>query len=135
MLMTVDCSDEGCNYAAGLLSEAGLAFIATRLGFEWTLVALQLGVRQEKVEQVQMSLRNTYQQILEVLRFWRDLPVISSLKSSDLQEDGGGDANRSEEGKALEKIHQLLQTLQQDGIDKNQLVQEIKDRFHIELDE
>lgn len=124
------------DYAAGLLSEAGLAFIATRLGFEWTLLAVQLGVRQEKLEQVQMSMQaNVYQQILEVLRFWRDLPIIHSRNPIDLQEDGGGDAGKTGNGKMLEKIYQLLRALRQDGIEKFELVEEIMEKFHIEMDE
>ena len=117
-----------------MLSEAGLAFIATRLGFEWTLLALQLGVRQEKVEQVQMSMRNAYQQILEVLKFWRDLPAASDHPPSHRPgSDGEGDAGG--DGRGVDKIRQLLRVLRQDGIDKHDLVQEISDKFHITLDD
>lgn len=128
-------NNEELDYAAGLLSDAGLAFIATRLGFEWTLLAILLGVPQEKLEQVQMSMQaNVYQQILEVLRFWRDLPIHSG-NPVDLQKDGGGDAGRAGNGKVRGKIFQLLRALRQDGIEKFELVDQIMEKFHIEMDE
>ncbi|KAK7113399.1 malignant fibrous histiocytoma-amplified sequence 1 homolog [Littorina saxatilis] len=114
----------------GLLSEAGLAFIAARLGFEWILLALQLGVRQETVEQIQMSPRPVVYQIIEVLRHWRDLPDNNTHR----HQDGGGDNAGVQREREVDKIRKLLQTLRQDGIEKFELVEEISQRYQIDLE-
>ena len=96
----------------------GLAFVATRLGFEWTLVARELGVRQEKVEQIQMDHnQNTYHQILLCLQHWRDLPSNNG---------GAGDPGPV-------KIQQLVDTLRNDRIEKVDLVEELVSRFNLEI--
>ena len=123
---------EGILFATGLLTEAGLAFVATRLGFEWTLLAIQLGLQQEKVEQIQMSMRNAYQQILEALRVWRDLPITNNNNTLYTQEDGGGESGGVSD-REVAKIRQLLQALRQDGIEKFKLVEEITDKFHLQV--
>lgn len=56
-----------------VLSEMGLMYVASKLGFEWTQVALALGITQPEIEQIQLD--NPYQttkQIIVALIRWRD---------------------------------------------------------------
>lgn len=56
-----------------LLSEMGLMYVASKLGFEWTQVALALGITQPEIEQIQLdNPHQTTKQIIVVLIRWRD---------------------------------------------------------------
>lgn len=39
----------------GLLSDLVLSRVAAKLGFEWTMVALELGLSQSNIEQIQIN--------------------------------------------------------------------------------
>ncbi|KAK7502424.1 hypothetical protein BaRGS_00006377 [Batillaria attramentaria] len=108
----------------GLLSDVGLAFIATRLGFEWQTLALHLGLLQPTVEQIIMDHPNTYHRILSALQLWRD----DHPNSNNNRDRGGGDSRPN-------KIQQLLRALIQDGIEKFELAEEIRQRFQIADDD
>ncbi|XP_076459454.1 malignant fibrous histiocytoma-amplified sequence 1 homolog [Babylonia areolata] len=102
----------------GLLSDAGLAFLATRLGFQWTNLMALLGVTSVTMEQKQMSYpNNAYMQILETLRHWSRMPP-----------QGDGDTHDM-------KVRQLLKALVADGIENFELAEEIQNRFHLQTDE
>lgn len=55
MSALIDVDDMTDGKIPYLLSDRGLAFIASHLGINWTLVALCLGVSQVRIEQIQMS--------------------------------------------------------------------------------
>lgn len=108
-----------------LLSDVGLAFIATRLGFEWQTLVLHLGLLQATVEQIIMNHPNTYHRILSALQYWRDHAPANNNNNNHHQ--GAGD-----QGGPTNKIQQLLNALIQDGIEKFELAEEIRNRFQIQ---
>ncbi|XP_071112245.1 malignant fibrous histiocytoma-amplified sequence 1 homolog [Haliotis cracherodii] len=95
----------------GLLSDAGLGYIASRLGFEWTLIALQLGLSQAQIEQIQMKHpQRPYHQIHEALSTWR---------------------NRENVGSVEDRLAQLLTVLESEEIGRNDLAETLRERFHL----
>ena len=51
----------------------GLMYVASKLGFEWTQVALALGITQPEIEQIQLdNPHQTTKQIIMALIRWRD---------------------------------------------------------------
>ncbi|XP_050418496.1 malignant fibrous histiocytoma-amplified sequence 1 homolog [Patella vulgata] len=107
--LTLDDVD-GMSCKSVLLSEAGLAFIASDLGFNWSLVMGQLGIAQSHIEVIQLDNPNqTYKQILNCLRKWKD----SSNNSDD------------------DKIEELLRVLGSDEIGRMDIVEKIRDKFQL----
>ena len=93
---------------SGLLSDAGMMFVASQLGFEWTLVTLSLGLTQAQIEQIQMSYpQQAFRQITTALTTWRD--------ARDVSDD--------------EKISQLLTTFETEEIGKTELAELIRERY------
>lgn len=67
-----------------LLSEIGLMYVAAKLGFEWSQVALALGITQPEIEKIQLD--NPYQttkQIITALIRWRDHQNRSNRSQDD----------------------------------------------------
>lgn len=66
--------------SAGLLSDLILSRIAAKLGFEWTRVALELGLTQANIEQIQISNKyeGAHKMIVTALLKWRDNSSASS---------------------------------------------------------
>ncbi|XP_060576811.1 malignant fibrous histiocytoma-amplified sequence 1 homolog, partial [Ruditapes philippinarum] len=60
--------------SAGLLSDLVMSRIAAKLGFEWNQVALELGLTQANIEQIQISHKyeGAHKMILSALLKWRD---------------------------------------------------------------
>ncbi|KAL8584951.1 hypothetical protein ACOMHN_043587 [Nucella lapillus] len=103
----------------GLLSDAGLMFIASRLGGDWTLLMFELRVRSETVQQMQMNHpHNAFLQILDTLRHW--------MKMSPPHPKAKGDVGEW-------KVQQLLQALRMDGIDNVDLAEEIQNKFYPDM--
>lgn len=122
-----DCTD-AANFAilsSGILSDPFLIFIATSLGFNWQLVMLQLGLKQERVEQIQMDHPRSYNQILNALQDWREAPA--NINSSDMTAGGDGESNEHR------KLRQLLSVL--NSMDRQDLVDSICERFHVSVDD
>ncbi|KAK3083358.1 hypothetical protein FSP39_020728 [Pinctada imbricata] len=72
---------------AAPLTDFGLSYVAARLGVEWTLVTLSLGLTQPEIEQIQLD--NPYQvvkQITMALIRWRDRQRISQSEDRLLRE-------------------------------------------------
>ena len=98
---------------SGLLSDAGMMFVASQLGFEWTLVTLSLGLTQAQIEQIQMSYpQQAFRQITTALTTWRD--------ARDVSDD--------------EKISQLLTTFETEEIGKTELAELIRERYGLWTD-
>lgn len=97
--------------SAGLLSDLVLSRVAARLGVEWIRVALELGLSQQNVEQIQMSNRydGIHKMIWTSLLKWRD--------GSTLQND--------------DKIKELLTAIKR--ADRYDLVQELAMQYLVVL--
>ncbi|OPL32798.1 hypothetical protein AM593_04270, partial [Mytilus galloprovincialis] len=95
-----------------LFSEIGLMYVASKLGFEWTQVALALGTTQPEIEQIQLD--NPYQttrQIIVVLIRWRDRQM-----------------NRSQE----ESIRQLVRALEIP--ERQDLIDDLRKKYNLPVD-
>ncbi|KAL5006034.1 hypothetical protein ScPMuIL_017192 [Solemya velum] len=97
--------------SAGLLSDLGLSGVASELGVEWGLVALNLGLKQVEIEQIQMDNPNqVLKQILKSLLTWREC--------------GQGDTGN--------KIEELLSALRETG--RSDLAEDLKLTYSIGSD-
>ncbi|KAL3854054.1 hypothetical protein ACJMK2_013336 [Sinanodonta woodiana] len=93
-----------------LLSDLGLAYVASRLGADWNLVALNLHLTQPEIERIQMdNPTQTLNQIRKALTTW---------------------FSRSYSMDDHEKVQQLMNALEASS--RNDLVFELKERFRIE---
>ncbi|XP_041375024.1 malignant fibrous histiocytoma-amplified sequence 1 homolog [Gigantopelta aegis] len=93
-----------------LLSDTGLMFVASQVGFEWTQISFRLGLTQAQIEQIQMSHpMQAFHQITTALTTWRD--------ARDVSDD--------------EKISQLLTVLESEEIGKNELADLLRERYDL----
>lgn len=53
--VSTDTLDGPQERESGILSDSGLAFLASHLGHNWSILMLRLGLLQSKVEQLQMN--------------------------------------------------------------------------------
>lgn len=114
-----------------MLSDTGLMFIASRLGFDWIRIVTQLGLRNERVQQIQMTHQDIYQQIFTGLQDWRD----QNSNNNNNNTIGGaiGDGENLDSGQR-KKIQDLLTVLSSDGIERMDLVQEIEAKYCVSLE-
>ncbi|XP_062587393.1 malignant fibrous histiocytoma-amplified sequence 1 homolog [Saccostrea cucullata] len=97
---------------SGILTDLGLMYVAAKLGFDWTLVVSNLGLKQAEIEQIQMD--NPYKVIHMIsiaLQRWRD------------RQDGQSD-------EVL--LQQLFSALE--NCNRRDLVDELRQKYNIQED-
>ncbi|KAJ8320117.1 hypothetical protein KUTeg_001704 [Tegillarca granosa] len=94
---------------AGLLTDMGLSYVASKLGAEWSLVALNLGLSQPEIEQIQLD--NPYQTVKQT--------TTSLVRWRDRQNNGSED----------DILNILLKTLK--DCDRGDLVKELQEKYGI----
>uniref|UniRef100_A0A2C9KTS2 Roc domain-containing protein n=1 Tax=Biomphalaria glabrata TaxID=6526 RepID=A0A2C9KTS2_BIOGL len=71
--VSTDTLDGPQERESGILSDSGLAFLASHLGHNWSILMLRLGLLQSKVEQLQMNYpSDSYRQIFGALQSYRE---------------------------------------------------------------
>ncbi|KAI8761164.1 malignant fibrous histiocytoma-amplified sequence 1 [Biomphalaria glabrata] len=71
--VSTDTLDGPQERESGILSDSGLAFLASHLGKNWSILMLRLGLLQSKVEQLQMNYpSDSYRQIFGALQSYRE---------------------------------------------------------------